>query len=148
MGYVTVYDASGKPFQAPSHDAAQEAVDSGQFFFEKPDTSLASRLGLVEAAANAEGPERDGTDRFYVYDNATGEKISMWAVDARECVQHKSHSWTKSDAEAQMVARANPKPQKPQKAAKSVEPEGDSDKGAEEGDASKDSAAPSGRRTK
>ena len=90
MEQVKVYDHAGNEFLAPGQEAAEKAVESGQYFFERPDESLADVLGLQPVAPVVADSgmtiERDGTDRFYVYD-AKGKRYSMWAVDAKECVK-------------------------------------------------------------
>lgn len=98
MEKVKVYDHSGNEFLAPSQEAANTAVESGQYFFERPEESLAGELGLtpvVPVAVSEEGVtiQRDGTDRLFVFD-AKGKKRSMWAVDAKECVKTGQYFWT------------------------------------------------------
>lgn len=98
MEQVKVYDHAGNEFLAPSQEAAEKAVESGQYFFERPDESLAATLGLqpvavAVAADSGMRVERDGTDRLFVYD-AKGKRHSMWAVDAKECVKSGQFFWT------------------------------------------------------
>lgn len=123
MEQVKVYDHAGNEFLAPSQEAAEKAVESGQYFFERPDESLADALGLQPVApvvaSSGVSVERDGTDRFFVYDKK-GKRFSMWAVDAKECVKSGDFSWTppvstenpqmapEKKEEAQKVAPAKP----------------------------------------
>jgi hypothetical protein len=91
MEKVKVYDHSGNEFLAPSQEAANTAVEAGQYFFERPEESLAGEWGLtlvvpVEVSEEGVTIQRDGTDRLFVFD-AKGKKRSMWAVDAKECVK-------------------------------------------------------------
>ena len=103
MEQVKVYDHAGNEFLAPGQEAAEKAVESGQYFFERPDESLADVLGLQPVAPVVADSgmtiERDGTDRFYVYD-AKGKRYSMWAVDAKECIKTGNFFWTPPAAEA------------------------------------------------
>jgi len=98
MEQVKVYDHAGNEFLAPGQEAADKAVESGQYFFERPDEPLAATLGLqpVVAVATTDSGmrvERDGTDRLFVYDKK-GKRFSMWAVDAKECVKSGDFFWT------------------------------------------------------
>ena len=97
MEQVKVYDHAGNEFLAPNPEAAEKAVESGQYFFERPDESLADSLGLQPVvpvvADDAVKVQRDGTDRLYVFDKK-GKRHSMWAVDAKECVKSGQYFWT------------------------------------------------------
>lgn len=119
MEQVKVYDHAGNEFLAPSQDAAEKAVESGQYFFERPDESLADVLGLQPVAApvadSGMSIQMDGTDRFFVYD-AKGKRHSMWAVDAKECVKSGSFFWTPpavEGAKAEVVKEAPEAPKAP-----------------------------------
>lgn len=97
MEKVKVYDHAGNEFLAPDKESAEKAVESGQYFFERPDESLADSLGLQPVVSAVVGGgeviERDGMDRLFVY-NAEGKRFSMWAVDAKECVKSGEYFWT------------------------------------------------------
>ena len=96
MEQVKVYDHAGNEFLAPNQEAAEKAVESGQYFFECPDESLADSLGLQPVvpvvADDAVRVQRDGTDRLYVFDKK-GKRYSMWAVDAKECIKSGQYFW-------------------------------------------------------
>ena len=102
MEQVKVYDHAGNEFLAPNQEAAEKAVESGQYFFECPDESLADSLGLQPVvpvvADDAVRVQRDGTDRLYVFDKK-GKRYSMWAVDAKECVKSGQYFWAPPAAE-------------------------------------------------
>ena len=122
MEQVKVYDHAGNEFLAPSQEAAEKAVESGQYFFERPDESLADSLGLqpVAPAVVEDGLviQRDGLDRLFVFDQK-GKRQSMWAVDAKECVKSGQYFWTppKESVDApQTEEEADQKPAKPQAA--------------------------------
>ena len=98
MAQVKVYDHAGNEFLAPSEEAAEKAVESGQYFFERPLVSVADSLGLQPVnsvvGGSAVAMEKDGVDRYFVYDT-NGKKSSMWAVDAKECVKSGQFFWVK-----------------------------------------------------
>ena len=108
MEQVKVYDHAGNEFLAPNQEAAEKAVESGQYFFERPDESLADSLGLqpVAPAVVEDGLviQRDGLDRLFVFDQK-GKRQSMWAVDAKECVKSGQYFWTppKESVDAQQT---------------------------------------------
>lgn len=114
MEQVKVYDHAGNEFLAPNQEAAEKAVESGQYFFERPDESLADTLGLQPVAPVVADTgvtvERDGTDRFFVYD-AKGERHSMWAVDAKECVKSGNFFWTPPAKDSGKAAPVKEAPQ-------------------------------------
>ena len=121
MEQVKVYDHAGNEFLAPNQEAAEKAVESGQYFFERPDESLADSLGLqpVAPAVVEDGLviQRDGLDRLFVFD-PNGKRYSMWAVDAKECVKSGQYFWTppKDEEDAQEVPSESQDSAKPKAA--------------------------------
>lgn len=122
MEQVKVYDHAGNEFLAPSQEAAEKAVESGQYFFERPDESLVDSLGLqpVAPAVVEDGLviQRDGLDRLFVFDQK-GKRHSMWAVDAKECVKSGQYFWIppKESVDAPQTEEEDAqKPAKPQAA--------------------------------
>ena len=120
MEQVKVYDHAGNEFLAPSQESAEKAVESGQYFFERPDVSLADSLGLqpVAPAVVEDGLviQRDGLDRLFVFDQK-GKRHSMWAVDAKECVKSGQYFWAppKESVDAPQTEEEDAqKPAKPQ----------------------------------
>lgn len=115
MEQVKVYDHAGNEFLAPDQKAADAAVESGQYFFERPVESLADSLGLravapAGAPAGGEAIEKDGNDRLFVYDEE-GKRHSMWAVDAKECVKS-GHFTCNAPVDVESVQKA-PEKDKP-----------------------------------
>lgn len=122
MEKVKVYDHAGNEFLAPDKESAEKAVESGQYFFERPDESLADSLGLQPVVSAVVGGgeviEKDGLDRLFVY-NAEGKRFSMWAVDAKECVKSGQYFWAppKESVDAPQTEEEDAqKPAKPQAA--------------------------------
>ncbi len=123
MEQVKVYDHAGNEFLAPNQEAAEKAVESGQYCFERPDESLADSLGLQPVvpvvADDAVKVQRDGTDRLYVFDKK-GKRHSMWAVDAKECVKSGQHFWAPpaQEAVAEVESQEAPEPEAAKPAAR------------------------------
>lgn len=123
MEQVKVYDHAGNEFLAPNQEAAEKAVESGQYCFERPDESLADSLGLQPVvpvvADDAVKVQRDGTDRLYVFDKK-GKRHSMWAVDAKECVKSGQYFWTPpaQEAVAEVESQEAPEPEAAKPAAR------------------------------
>lgn len=114
MEQVKVYDHAGNEFLAPNQETAEKAVESGQYFFERPDESLADSLGLQPivpvVADDAMKIQRDGTDRLYVFDKK-GKRHSMWAVDAKECVKSGQYFWAPPAQEAVVEVESQEAPE-------------------------------------
>ena len=123
MEQVKVYDHAGNEFLAPNQEAAEKAVESGQYCFERPDESLADSLGLQPVvpvvADDVVKVQRDGTDRLYVFDKK-GKRHSMWAVDAKECVKSGQYFWTPpaQEAVAEVESQEAPEPEAAKPAAR------------------------------
>ena len=123
MEQVKVYDHAGNEFLAPNQEAAEKAVESGQYCFERPDESLADSLGLqpVAPAVVEDGLviQRDGLDRLFVFDQK-GKRHSMWAVDAKECVKSGQYFWTPpaQEAVAEVESQEAPEPEAAKPAAR------------------------------
>lgn len=99
MSQVKVYDHAGNEFLAKDEESAQKAVESGQYFFDRPEESLADELGLQlvpgknQPTDRGDSAQMDGANRYFVYDK-DGNRHSMWAIDAKECVEMGEYYWS------------------------------------------------------
>lgn len=93
--FVTIYDANGVGYKAKSQEEAQKAVDTGKFFFDKPDTSAFVELGLVPEKVERTSETSlgeivilrpGGIPRHRLFEKKTGKEVVVHAADARELV--------------------------------------------------------------